>query len=138
MCAQPSGEICANSSGGTSPFVEADLGTPLHVRVEDPLYDKECPLDAANHPQRNRQIVLPGIGCEFSEQLARFHFTGGHRSRTTEEIRPVCNNQFLADFATGADPITTFWNATSEFLPPEENRGCSATPLTEPRRASDL
>lgn len=90
------------------------------------------------HPQRNRQIVLPGIGCEFSEQLARFHFTGGHRSRTTEEIRPVCNNQFLADFATGADPITTFWNATSEFLPPEENRGCSATPLTEPRRASDL
>lgn len=29
-------------------LVEADLSTPLHVRVEDPLYNKECPLHAAN------------------------------------------------------------------------------------------
>jgi hypothetical protein len=30
------------------PLVEANLGTALHVRVEDPLYNKECPLDATD------------------------------------------------------------------------------------------
>lgn len=35
-------------------LIETDLGTPLHVRVEDPLHNKECALHPANLPQRNR------------------------------------------------------------------------------------
>jgi len=31
-------------------LIETDLSTPLHVRVEDPLYNKECSLHAANLP----------------------------------------------------------------------------------------
>ena len=51
--------------------VEADLGTPLHVRVEDPLYNKECPLHAADLAQRNSQIILAWVGGKLAEQLAR-------------------------------------------------------------------
>lgn len=51
-------------------LVEADLGSPLHVRVENPLHNKECPLHATNLAQCNRQIVLAWIGGKLAEQLA--------------------------------------------------------------------
>lgn len=81
-------------------LVEADLGTPLHVRVEDPLYNKECPLHAANLPQRNRQIVLAWIGGKLAEQLARLDLAGSHGRGAVEQGGPVRDDQFFADLAT--------------------------------------
>lgn len=42
-------------------LVEPDLGAPLHIGVENPFYEKECALDAADLAQRHRQIVLARV-----------------------------------------------------------------------------
>lgn len=80
-------------------LVEPDLGAPLHVRVEDPLYNEECAFDTADLAQRDREIVLARVGSELAQELAGSDLAGGHSGGAAEKIRPVRNDQFLADFA---------------------------------------
>ena len=81
-------------------LVKPDLRASLHVRVEDPLYDKERPLDAANLAQRNRQIVLTRIGSKLTQELARPDLACCHGGGTTKKVRSIRDDQFLADFTT--------------------------------------
>lgn len=81
-------------------FVEANLRTALHIGIENPFYYKESALDTTNLLQRDRQIILARVGREFAQQLAGLDLSGGHCSGAAKEIRPVCDNQFFADFAT--------------------------------------
>ena len=39
-------------------LIEPDLGAPLHVRVENPLYNEECACDTADLAQRDREIIF--------------------------------------------------------------------------------
>ena len=80
-------------------FIEAYLRAALHVCIKDPFHYKESALDTPDLAQRGRQIVLAGVGREFTQQLARLDLSGGHRGGAAKEIRPVCDNQFFADFA---------------------------------------
>jgi hypothetical protein len=54
-------------------LVEADLGAALHVGIEQPVDDEARPFDPSYFPQRHRQLVLSGIGCELPQQLAGRH-----------------------------------------------------------------
>ncbi|SFA60966.1 hypothetical protein SAMN04487972_13220 [Paracoccus halophilus] len=54
-------------------LVQADLGPPLHVGIEQPVDDEERPFDPSDFPQGDRQLVLSGIGCELPQELARRH-----------------------------------------------------------------
>ena len=42
-------------------LVQADLGTALHVGVEQPVDDEERPLDPSDFPQCHSQLMLTGI-----------------------------------------------------------------------------
>jgi hypothetical protein len=48
-------------------FVQPDLGTALHVGIEQPVDGKERPLDPSDFPQRHREFMLSGIGCKLSQ-----------------------------------------------------------------------
>jgi|GEM_PF-3296292 len=54
-------------------LVQADLGAALHVGIEQPVDDEQRPLNPSDFPQGNDQLVLSGIGCEFTQQLAWRH-----------------------------------------------------------------
>ncbi len=45
-------------------LVQTDLSAALHVSVEQPVDDEECPLDPSDFPQRHRQFMLSGVGGE--------------------------------------------------------------------------
>jgi hypothetical protein len=45
-------------------FVESYLGAALHVGIEQPIDDKECPFDPSYFPKGNSKIMLPWVGCK--------------------------------------------------------------------------
>lgn len=42
-------------------FVQSDLHSPLHIRVEHPIQHEQCAFDTADFPQSNGEIVLARI-----------------------------------------------------------------------------
>ena len=42
-------------------FVQFDLHSPLHIRVEYPIQHEQCAFDTADFPQSNGEIVLAWI-----------------------------------------------------------------------------
>ena len=89
-------------------FVEADLGTSLHVGVEQPIDDEECPLDPSDFPQGHGQLVLPRIGSKLPQQLAWGHDACEHGRRAAQDIRPVCRDEAFLDLAAD-QPLQLFW-----------------------------
>lgn len=62
-------------------FVEADLGSTLHVGIEQPVDDEQCPFDPSDFPQCNRKVVLPGTGAERTDRPD--HYRAQERLRAT-------------------------------------------------------
>lgn len=51
-------------------LVQADLGTMLHVGVQQPINNDERALDAADFAQGQSEVMLARIGREFAQKLA--------------------------------------------------------------------
>ena len=79
-------------------FVEADLRPPLHVSVKNPVDQEQRSLDPAYLAQGQGQIVLPGIGRQFAEQLAGGDPAAVDRCDAAEQIGPVGYDDVLAYF----------------------------------------
>jgi hypothetical protein len=54
-------------------FVEAYLGAALHVGIQQPIDDKECPFDPSDFTKSDSKIVLPWMGWELLQELAGWH-----------------------------------------------------------------
>ena len=50
-------------------LVQADIGTALHVSIEQPFDDEQCALDPADLPQGQCQIMLPRARGQFLEEV---------------------------------------------------------------------
>jgi len=51
-------------------FIESNVGTALHVRVERPFDDEECPFNPPDFAQGNGQVMLPRPAAWW-ERIAR-------------------------------------------------------------------
>ena len=52
-------------------LVQADLGAALHAGIKQPVDDEERPFDPSDFPQGDRQFMLPRVGRELPQELAR-------------------------------------------------------------------
>ncbi len=80
-------------------LVQANLGTTLHVGVQQAINDKERALDATNFAQGQSEIMLTRIGREFAQKLAGRYDARRHSSSAAQDIRPIGNNLGLLDLA---------------------------------------
>ncbi|OQA28571.1 MAG: hypothetical protein BWY57_03490 [Betaproteobacteria bacterium ADurb.Bin341] len=71
---------------------------PLHVSVKNPVDQEQRSLDPAYLAQGQGQIVLPGIGRQFAEQLAGGDPAAVDRGDAAEQIGPVGDDDVLAYF----------------------------------------
>lgn len=88
-------------------FVQPDLGAALHVGIEQPLHDEERPLDPSDFPEGNGQLVLSGVGCEFTQQLAWRHDARDHGGGAAQDAGPVCRDERFLDLAAD-QPLQLF------------------------------
>ena len=42
-------------------LVQAEIGTPLHVDIQQPLDDEQCPFDPSDFPECDGQVMLARI-----------------------------------------------------------------------------
>jgi len=87
-------------------LVQANLGTALHVGVEEPFDNKESAFDAADFTERQGQLVLARIGGELLEQLTGRHDACHHGGGRPTHAGPVLEDKALADLA--ADQAAQF------------------------------
>jgi hypothetical protein len=80
--------------------VQANLGPPLHVGVEEPSDDEEGSLDAADFTERDGQLVLARIGGKLLEQLTGRHDACHHGGGRPRHAGPVLDHKSLADLAS--------------------------------------
>ena len=78
-------------------FVQSNVGTPVHVRVEHPIDDEQRALDAADFAQRRGELMLARIRSELAQQLARSDGPGDHGGGASQDVGPVCRDQSLAN-----------------------------------------
>lgn len=62
-------------------LIQADLGTALHVGIQQPIDDEQRPFDPADFAQCYRKFMLSGICREFSQELAWRHRARNHGGR---------------------------------------------------------
>jgi hypothetical protein len=48
-------------------LIQADLGTALHVGIQQPIDDEQRPFDPADFAQCDRKFMLSGVGCKFPQ-----------------------------------------------------------------------
>src|SRR6056297_2264360 len=87
-------------------LVQANLGPPLHVGVEEPFDDEEGAFDPADFTERQSQLVLARIGGELLEQLTGRHDARHHGGGGPQHARPILDDEALADLA--ADQAAQF------------------------------
>ena len=92
-------------------FVQADLGTALHVGIEHPVDDEECPFYPSDFLEGFGQRMLAGVGCEFAQQLAGWHDARDHGCSAAQDVWPVGGDDALADFAAD-QALQSLWDAT--------------------------
>ena len=80
-------------------FVQPDMGASAHARVEHPIDDEECALDAADFAKRRGEIMLARIGSELAQQLARRDGPRHHGGGASQHVGPVRRDQFVAHLA---------------------------------------
>lgn len=76
-------------------FVQPDLGASLHVCIEQPVDDGERSFHPSDVQESQGQLVLSGVGCEFTQQLAWRHDACEHGGRAAQDIGPVCRDERL-------------------------------------------
>lgn len=54
-------------------FIETDLSTALHIGIERPFDDEQCPLNAPDLPKGDSQIMLPWACRQFLQKLTGLH-----------------------------------------------------------------
>jgi hypothetical protein len=86
--------------------------------------------------EKQAKDKVPDAGETRADCIRRFRQQ--HSLPVLNALKAWLNNiasKIVPDTKLGDAVSYTLWSVTSDFLPPEENRGCSATPLTEPRPA---
>ena len=91
-------------------LVQAYLGTALHIGIEHPVDNEECPFYPSDFFESFGQRMLAGVGREFAQQLAGRHDARDHCGGAAQDVWPVGRDDALADFA--ADQALQFlWDA---------------------------
>ena len=80
-------------------LVQAYLGTALHIGIEHPVDDEECPFYPSDFFESFGQRMLAGVGREFAQQLAGRHDARDHCGGAAQDVWPVGGDDALADFA---------------------------------------
>ena len=62
-------------------LVQADVGTPLHGRVQRPVDHEEGALDAADFAQRRGEVVTARVGGQLAQDQTRGDRAGGRSPR---------------------------------------------------------
>ena len=52
------------------PFVQPNLGSALHIGIQNPVYHEQGALYPADFTKGCGQVILTGIGCKFTQDLA--------------------------------------------------------------------
>ena len=81
-------------------LVQANLGPPLHVGVEEPFDDEEGALNAVDFAERQSQLVLARIGGELLEQLTGRHDACHHGCGSPQHAGPILDDKALSNLAT--------------------------------------
>ena len=72
--ALPPDPQCALQSMVGLAFVETYLGAALHLGIEQPFDDKQCPFDPPDFAQRKCQVVLSRSRRQFLEEMTGLQF----------------------------------------------------------------
>ena len=90
-------------------LVQAEIGTPLHVDIQQPFDDEQCAFDPSDLSQRDGQVMLARKRRKLPQDLARRHRPGRHRGHATQDIGPVDGNRVLPDPVTD-QPLQFSWD----------------------------
>ena len=78
-------------------FVETYLGAALHLGIEQPFDDKQCPFDPPDFAQRKCQVVLSRSRRQFLEEMTGLHPAGEHGCNAAQNIWPIGDDGGFAD-----------------------------------------
>ena len=87
--ALPPDPQCALQSMVGLAFVETYLGATLHLGIEQPFDDKQCPFDPPDFAQRKCQVVLSRSRRQFLEEMTGLHPAGEHGCNAAQNIWPI-------------------------------------------------
>lgn len=59
-------------------FVEANLGSTLHIGIKQPIDDKERSFDPSDFTESDGKIMLAWVGGKLSKELTWRHYTSHH------------------------------------------------------------
>ena len=90
-------------------FVEAYLGAALHLGIEQPFDDKQCPFDPPDFAQRKCQVVLPRSRRRSLEEMTGLHPAGEHRCDAAQDTRPIGDDGGFTD-AVARQALQFFWD----------------------------
>ena len=108
--ALPPDPQCALQSMVGLAFVETYLGAALHLGIEQPFDDKQCPFDPPDFAQRKCQVVLSRSRRQFLEERTGLHPAGEHGCNAAQNIWPIGDDGGFAD-AVARQALQFFWDS---------------------------
>ena len=108
--ALPPDPQCALQSMVGLAFVETYLGAALHLGIEQPFDDKQCPFDPPDFAQRKCQVVLSRSRRQFLEEMTGLHPAGEHGCNAAQNIWPIGDDGGFAD-AVARQALQFFWDS---------------------------
>ncbi len=85
-------------------LVQPHLRPPLQVGIHDPSEHEDRALHMPDLSQRERQVILPGIGRELLQDLAWRYSTDSRARREPQDVRPVPLDEVFLDLARDQGP----------------------------------
>ena len=90
-------------------LVQADIGSSLHVDIQQPVDDEQRPFDPSDLPESDGQVVLPRKCCELPQELAWRHHPRGHRGHAAQDIGPVGDDRVFP-YPVTDQPFQISWD----------------------------